>query len=46
MTRNLDQTIDNTINYIKKNGVKKFNYNYPIEILNANTPETWKKKIF
>lgn len=46
MKRNLDQTIDRTINYIKKNGVKKFKYSYPIEIINKNTPEVWKKKIF
>ena len=30
---------------IKKLGPKEFIYNYPIEINNENTPETWKNKL-
>ena len=33
------------INYVKSKGVKKFNYNYEIEINNELTPDTWKKKL-
>ena len=42
----LDQSLDKLIHYIKKNGTKKFIYDYDIEILSDITPITWKKKIF
>ena len=42
----LDESIDKVIDFIKKNGTKKFKYNYTLEIENASTPETWKKKLF
>ena len=45
-TVNLNDSIDKVINFIKKNGVKKFQYNYDIEIDNEKTPKTWKQKIF
>ncbi len=44
-TVNLNDSIDKVIEFIKKNGVKKFDYNYNVEIENEHTPETWKKKI-
>ena len=31
------------IDYIKKNGTKKFEYNYELEIVNEKTPDTWTK---
>ena len=34
------------IEFIKSTGVKKFKYDYPIEINNKVTPETWSKKLF
>ena len=43
---NLSQSIDKVINYIKKNGVKKFKYNYELEIINEFTPSTWLNKKF
>jgi len=42
----LDESLDKVINYIKFLGVKKFDYNYPLEIINDKTPKTWKNKIF
>ncbi len=42
----LEKSIDKVINYIKKNGVKKFKYNYMLEIVNDNTPLTWKDRLF
>lgn len=33
-----------TINYIKQTGPKKFDYSYPLEIINELTPTTWSKK--
>ena len=34
----------NTFNYIKKRGVKPFNYYMNVEIKNELTPETWLKE--
>ena len=33
-----------TFDYIKKRGVRPFDYHIKIEINNELTPETWKKK--
>jgi len=43
--RNIDDVIVKMINYIKNKGVKKFEYNFKIEINNELTPDTWKKKL-
>jgi len=40
----LKQSIKLTTDYIKKMGVKDFNYNLPVEINSKITPETWTKK--
>ena len=40
----LENGILKTLNYIKKRGVKPFDYNLELEIINELTPETWKKK--
>ena len=45
-TYSLDQSIDKVINFIESKGIKKFQYEYELEIINENTPETWKNKIF
>ena len=45
-TVSLDQSIDKLIEFIKKNGPKKFEYNYTLEIENEKTPKTWKEKLF
>lgn len=34
-----------TINYIKQRGSKSFDYSYPLEIINDQTPTTWSEKI-
>jgi len=45
-TVTLDESIDKVINFIKKNGTKKFKYNYELEIKNEKTPKTWIDQIF
>ena len=42
----LSDSINKVIKYIKKNGPKKFEYNYRLEIQNKLTPKTWKNKLF
>jgi UDP-glucose 4-epimerase len=41
----IHESVDKSIKFIKKRGVRKFNYNLPLEIINEKTPITWKKKI-
>ena len=43
---NLDMSLEKIVNFIKKNGPKKFEYNYELEIINQKTPSSWKKKYF
>jgi UDP-glucose 4-epimerase len=45
-TVSLSDSLDKIINYIKKNGPKPFQYNYPLEINNERTPLSWKEKLF
>ena len=40
----LDEGINKTFEYIKKRGVRPFNYNIELEINNDLTPSTWKNK--
>lgn len=42
----VNSSLENMVDYIKKKGAKKFIYNYDIEINNELTPKTWTKKIF
>ena len=42
----VNSSLKNMVDYIKKKGAKKFVYNYDIEINNELTPKTWSKKIF
>ncbi len=41
----LDQSIEKIANWIIKMGPKKFRYHLDIEIINENTPKTWKDKL-
>lgn len=34
-----------TIRYIQERGPKEFDYSYPLEIVNEQTPETWSKRM-
>ena len=45
-TYNLEESMDKMISFIKSSGIKEFEYNYPIEINNDVTPDTWSKKLF
>ena len=37
----LKEGVEKTFNYIKKRGIRPFNYNINIEINNELTPSTW-----
>jgi len=43
-TVSLEEGIKRTFQYIKKRGVRPFDYNIELEIINDLTPETWKNK--
>ena len=44
--KNIDDSLDDIIKYIKERGIREFKYDYNLEIFNDKTPETWKKKLF
>ena len=37
--------IRSTIQYIRENGPKPFDYSYPLEIVNEQTPKTWSERL-
>ena len=39
------ESVKLTTSYIKNRGVLPFKYNFPLEIINEKTPETWKNKL-
>lgn len=39
------EAVKRTTEYIRKSGVKKFQYHIPLEIINDKTPRTWVEKI-
>lgn len=41
----LEQSVRETIEYIKKRGPHPFNYRYNLEIINEKTPATWKDRL-
>lgn len=44
-TATLQQSIEETVRYIKERGPHPFNYRYKLEIINEKTPTTWKDKL-
>ena len=40
----LSESIKNTADWIRQNGTKKFDYLYPLEIINDKTPKTWSER--
>jgi len=41
----LKTAIKYTVEYIKKHGIKEFDYNFPLEIINNQTPKTWSERL-
>ena len=41
----LKESIQKTLEFIKKKGTKPFKYYLPVEIVNEKTPESWVKKL-
>jgi len=41
----LEQSIQETVEYIKQKGPKEFDYSYPLEINTKKTPKTWSERL-
>lgn len=41
----LEQSIQETVEYIKQKGPKEFDYAYPLEIVTEKTPKTWSERL-
>lgn len=41
----LQQSIQETVDYIKEKGPKPFDYAYPLEIITDKTPKTWSERL-
>lgn len=41
----LETSIQQTVNYIRSRGTKEFDYSYPLEIINEQTPKTWSERL-
>ena len=44
-TTTLIEGVRSTIEYIKARGSKPFDYSYPVEIINDQTPKTWSERL-
>ena len=44
-TTDLNESITNTVKYIRNRGTRSFAYDFPLEIINHKTPKTWKDKL-
>lgn len=44
-TGDVRKSIHETVEWIKKRGVKEFDYSFPLEIINELTPKTWKDRL-
>lgn len=44
-TTDIKTAVIRTTEYIRRRGVKPFDYTYPLEIVNDKTPKTWKDKL-
>lgn len=41
----LEESVHQTVDYIRSRGTKPFDYSYPLEIINAKTPKTWSERL-
>jgi UDP-glucose 4-epimerase len=44
-TVEVEQSVKETVAWIKRQGPKEFNYSFPLEIINDLTPSTWKDRL-
>ena len=42
----LEESLNKMIDYVKKRGVRPFEYHLPLEIISEKTPKTWTQKLF
>ena len=45
-TTTVEEAVNKTADWIRKNGTKPFKYHLPLEIINEKTPKTWTEKRF
>lgn len=41
----LEESVRQTVEYVRKRGPKPFDYCYPLEIINEKTPKTWSERL-
>jgi UDP-glucose 4-epimerase len=41
----LEESIRQTVDYVRSRGVKPFDYSYPLEIVTDKTPRTWSERL-
>jgi UDP-glucose 4-epimerase len=41
----LEESIQQTVDYVRSRGVKPFDYSYPLEIVTDKTPRTWSERL-
>ena len=41
----LEESIRQTVEYVRSRGTKPFDYSYPLEIITEKTPKTWSQRL-
>jgi UDP-glucose 4-epimerase len=41
----LEESVRQTVEYVRSRGVKPFDYTYPLEIVTDKTPKTWSERL-
>lgn len=41
----LEESVRQTVDYVRSRGPKPFDYTYPLEIINEKTPKTWSERL-
>jgi UDP-glucose 4-epimerase len=41
----LEESVRQTVDYVRSRGAKPFDYTYPLEIINEKTPKTWSERL-
>jgi UDP-glucose 4-epimerase len=41
----LEESVRQTVEYVRSRGAKPFDYSYPLEIINEKTPKTWSERL-
>jgi len=41
----LEESVRQTVEYVRNRGTKEFDYSYPLEIVTEKTPKTWSQRL-